>query len=561
MLKVAVGIENRDDLLDHLEDLIEEDEFAHSFAGEKPTMEEAVALLDEIIDAHNQVVPEISSDLVAYRESLAILNEQGIVPSLDGFDAGEGAEEGHQLALDRATSGQPTLGYLYSHRQDFERAVYDGELWVGFSHLSAEKDDTAAVGRIVADTFIAAGLPVHWDGNPGERIRIAPFRWEEPFGIDEVDTEPSESIIRLLHAKSGGQLDADRVGEPVSPELARTSHRTKSGAYPPDDNETFSGSLALTVAINVADQTAIHHFIEEMIEGNHFAEAYENATAPTVTEAKELLSEVIAEHDRQVSKPSRELILFFASVAVLASRGVALTLDQFDDEFCNDEGVERALVAEEQTGAEARGYVYCTHMDLRRAVLHGELRVGFGAMIDVAEDSMSVGHLASEVFQRFGLSLSEPLPAPYGRTGPSESEEPWIGDPGERIVLRPFHWETPFADNENGTKNDALVDRAVTLTDRYGASSEGDVSFDAFAVMFYSLLDDDSDKEHCVVDISDSQGWNLEFTDRSVRFDRIDPDDIGGTHVFTDPAEALTIAADFIGGDLESVHHVPWVRD
>lgn len=338
MLDVAIGIDDVDDLHDRLDDLLGEDDFALSFPDEpQPTMSQATALLEEIIAEHNRVVPQISADLAAYLDAVARLAGQGVVLSLHGYDAEEGAHLGHEAAQACIEAGEPARGYLYSHRQDLQRVVLDGELWVGFGHVSGEAEDIAAIDRVVASAFSAAGLPVEWDGHQGARIRIAPFRWEEPFGLDDAggtdDAGMPESVLRLLLAK---QQDADSVGVPAEQDPTQISHAAMESAYPPDADKTFAGSLMSAVAIGIDDVEDLHEFIEYMIDGRRFNDAYENAVVPTVEEAKALLVAVVAEHDRRIRAVSGDVIHFSAA------KGVALTLDRLNDEYAAEDGLEHA---------------------------------------------------------------------------------------------------------------------------------------------------------------------------------------------------------------------------
>ncbi|MDF9717538.1 hypothetical protein [Nocardioides sp. ChNu-99] len=181
MLQVARGVEDLDDLRDQVEDLVEHDDYSAVHPDEPvPTLEEAHALLDQVVAAHDAVVTESSPSALALERALAALPGRGIAVSVgEGFDAGEAAREGYAAA--RELPG--AVGYVYCHLQDLDRVVLTGRLLLGFSGMSGRLDDeAAAVGRTVVEVLTDAGLPVAWDGDPGARVLVGPVRWERPFG-------------------------------------------------------------------------------------------------------------------------------------------------------------------------------------------------------------------------------------------------------------------------------------------------------------------------------------------------------------------------------------------
>ncbi|HEY1132961.1 MAG TPA: hypothetical protein VGE77_00155 [Nocardioides sp.] len=177
MLKVARGLEDREDLQDQITDLIESDEFAEVFPDDdEPSLDEALALLDEVIAEHDRVVTATSEHVATWFEALEELEERGVAFSFgQGFDTGEAAQDG----FEEASELEGAIGYGYSHLQDLDRLVLTGTLVVGFSGMSGRLDEEAAtVARTIVEVVTNLGLPVTWSGDPGTRIEVGPLAWE-----------------------------------------------------------------------------------------------------------------------------------------------------------------------------------------------------------------------------------------------------------------------------------------------------------------------------------------------------------------------------------------------
>ena len=100
------------------------------------------------------------------------------------------------------------------------------------------------------------------------------------------------------------------------------------------------------------------------------------------------------------------------------------------------------------------------------------------------------------------------------------------------------------------------IDREVWLTDRWGVQWEDDVSVERFAELFDDL--DVDDDEHSVVAINDEHEWYVEFSLTTVTFGNAEADADEGTVAPADRDDALAIAAEFLGGDLELLRRRPW---
>lgn len=180
MLDIASGLHDRADMLERLHDLVPDD-FANVYPKEPaPSLEAAIALLDEVIAEHDRVVTDVSPDTRRLLEGFTALGERHVEVSFGvGWDAREGAQDGYRVARHRPGA----IGYSYATTQDLERVVLTGTLYLGFSSLAGGLGaDSAAIGRIVADTMAGGGLPVIWNGDPHSRVMLTPIAFQRPFG-------------------------------------------------------------------------------------------------------------------------------------------------------------------------------------------------------------------------------------------------------------------------------------------------------------------------------------------------------------------------------------------
>ncbi|MEU7674281.1 hypothetical protein AB0C42_05665 [Micromonospora taraxaci] len=71
--------------------------------------------------------------------------------------------------------GRTARGYAFYHQQDAERGVDGSGVHVAYGLF--EQPPTAQIGEEVAAALRAEGLTVHWDGDPGTRIRVS-LTWQ-----------------------------------------------------------------------------------------------------------------------------------------------------------------------------------------------------------------------------------------------------------------------------------------------------------------------------------------------------------------------------------------------
>jgi predicted DNA-binding WGR domain protein len=99
-------------------------------------------------------------------------------------DRGSTQSDGYEEFLEdlRANPRQDRIkGYCFYHRQDVDRALDGGGLYLAFGprpDTKNEQADGAAIGVLVVDELRRAGLDPRWDGTFAQRIHLATFDWK-----------------------------------------------------------------------------------------------------------------------------------------------------------------------------------------------------------------------------------------------------------------------------------------------------------------------------------------------------------------------------------------------
>ncbi|MFG1868676.1 DUF6891 domain-containing protein [Micromonospora arborensis] len=115
--------------------------------------------------------------------------------------------------------GRSARGYAFYHQQDAEHAVDGSGVHVAYGLFG--EPPTADIGAEVAAALRAEGLPVHWDGKPGTRIRVS-LTWQRrrvgrlaalPAPVDD-DVDIDVELLNQwtgVYAPTDGLLSAARL--------------------------------------------------------------------------------------------------------------------------------------------------------------------------------------------------------------------------------------------------------------------------------------------------------------------------------------------------------------
>src|SRR2546423_2267727 len=157
--------EGASDLVDHFDD------------GGAGGLALVYAQAEEIVEplwtervAEQQTWPE-HTDCDNLREAFAALDEEGIVARA-GFACCNRCgppEIGEFLKPE-------SIGYVFFHYQDTERAAEGGPLMLRYGAAS-DSGDAVAVGTRIVERVRAAGLPVEWNRDPDTTISVGPLQW------------------------------------------------------------------------------------------------------------------------------------------------------------------------------------------------------------------------------------------------------------------------------------------------------------------------------------------------------------------------------------------------
>ncbi len=113
-------------------------------------------------------------------EAFLALSGRGIITLHNAGNTQSDGYEDFREALQDSPEPNAVLGYCFYHIQDLEGAVRGRGLYLAFGPSESQEEASrgAAIGCIVREELVAAGLPVEWDGTFGSRILIPHFVWQ-----------------------------------------------------------------------------------------------------------------------------------------------------------------------------------------------------------------------------------------------------------------------------------------------------------------------------------------------------------------------------------------------
>ena len=152
----------------------EDDPWQDRESGIDPKPESLEELIRMVGQEYNRAVPRDSEDATKIAALEDAFKQRSIAWSFDeGWDKGEAAEEGVEKAREISADG-----YAYCTVQDIDRLIHTGTLYVGFSAVSGQEEETRTIGHRVCEVLKEQGLNPTWDGNTGARIECSGLRYE-----------------------------------------------------------------------------------------------------------------------------------------------------------------------------------------------------------------------------------------------------------------------------------------------------------------------------------------------------------------------------------------------
>lgn len=125
-----------------------------------------------------QTWPEVT-DCDRLDQVFEALEEQGILALQNaGYTQSDGLSDVAQFYHQAGGERSGIEGYCFYHRQDLERVMESGELWLAFGHVSGEGEPGVEIGRRIKRAFEATGFAVEWDGSIKTRLLVKGIRWQ-----------------------------------------------------------------------------------------------------------------------------------------------------------------------------------------------------------------------------------------------------------------------------------------------------------------------------------------------------------------------------------------------
>jgi hypothetical protein len=180
---VAGGYDTGDEIVEGLVELVEYD----------PVTEEVVAAhRDSVVEMIRGMVRErlaehaaeertfpATTDCDRVESAFARLEAVGVLAGEDvGYTQSDLRDDMWERVDQAAAAGRQPRGWVAFHRQDVERVVDSGVLYVSFAGVSDDDEGFRAIGTEVAAALAEAGLTVDWNGDPNRRVELVGVRWQ-----------------------------------------------------------------------------------------------------------------------------------------------------------------------------------------------------------------------------------------------------------------------------------------------------------------------------------------------------------------------------------------------
>lgn len=183
-MAVAGGYDNADNIVEDLVELVEYDPETEALVAAE--REGVVEVIQDMVDAQmaQHAAAEMSfppmTDCDRLSAAFATLEADGIICREDvGYTQSDLQYDMWELVDRLRSDGASPRGWAAFHRQDVERAVTSGKLYIAFASMSDDDEGFRAIGSEVAGVLAGAGLTVNWNSDPNARIQLVGLRWEK----------------------------------------------------------------------------------------------------------------------------------------------------------------------------------------------------------------------------------------------------------------------------------------------------------------------------------------------------------------------------------------------
>lgn len=179
-LAVAGGYDAGDEIVEGLVELVEYDPVTEEVvaANRDSVVEMIRGMVDDRLAEHaaaERTFPA-TTDCDRVEAAFARLEAAGV---LAGEDVGYTQSDLRDDMWERVDQAASARGWVAFHRQDVERVVDSGVLYVSFAGVSDDDEGFRAIGAEVAAVLAEAGLTVDWNGDPNRRIELVGVRWQK----------------------------------------------------------------------------------------------------------------------------------------------------------------------------------------------------------------------------------------------------------------------------------------------------------------------------------------------------------------------------------------------
>jgi hypothetical protein len=183
-LAVTGGYDSADELVAGLIELVEYDPATED--GVARNRDEVVAAIQRMVDrrmaehaAAEGLFPS-TTDCDRLTAAFGRLEADGVLAREDvGYTQSDVRDEMWELVDRTRAEERSPRGWVAFHRQDVERAVDSGVLYISFASVSDDDDGFRAIGAEVVAALTDVGLTVDWDGDPNRRVELVGLRWQK----------------------------------------------------------------------------------------------------------------------------------------------------------------------------------------------------------------------------------------------------------------------------------------------------------------------------------------------------------------------------------------------